>query len=85
MGYHFISVEPLIQITGLDGPVIRILTGIFIGKCCKPWPGEIWTLFTKDHAGHENALMANITLYRFVVPVWYNVYKKIYTRIFDHQ
>ena len=32
MGYHLISVEPLIKITGLDGPVIRILTGIFIGK-----------------------------------------------------
>ena len=32
MGYHLISVEPLIKITGLDGPVIRILSGIFIGK-----------------------------------------------------
>lgn len=32
MGYHLISVEPLVNLTGLDGPVIRLLTGIFIGK-----------------------------------------------------
>ncbi|XP_028394037.1 lysophospholipid acyltransferase 5-like [Dendronephthya gigantea] len=30
MGYHLISVEPLVNLTGLDGAVIRLLTGIFI-------------------------------------------------------
>ena len=32
MGYHLISVEPLTRLTGLDGPVIRLLTGIFTGE-----------------------------------------------------
>lgn len=32
MGYHLVSVEPLVRITGLDGSVIRLLVGIFIGK-----------------------------------------------------
>ena len=32
MGYHIVSVEPLVRITGLDGSVIRLLVGIFIGK-----------------------------------------------------